>query len=390
MSKLENTMKPCLGRAFLRFASVLALGGVMASCSGPMFGSGGANLNSSSRGEQLHAVQNGIVNNDSKFSVSSYGVAASPRLTSSTNVPKGGGRYMVGSPYKIAGRWYHPGENTSYNQTGTASWYGPNFHGRMTANGETFDQFHLSGAHTTLPLPSYVRVQNLANGRSVVLRINDRGPFAHNRLIDVSKRAAEVLGFIESGTAQVRVTYIGRAPVEGDDTRYLVASIDAPGGGVPSNVFSPSPATRAGTRPPSIIGRQSGGLIGSFVSLFSYAGTGLNTGQGTAIVSDAHAAVNEVAEVAPELEAWKNNVEAGQVHTNALPEFNINSEIGVFFNMELATEIARQFAFLGAVEQQQVVMENGTATRLILRELKSGVTMLDIDELADRLNLSRL
>jgi rare lipoprotein A len=264
----------------------------------------------------------------------------------------------------------------------------------MTANGETFDQFHLSGAHTTLPLPSYVRVQNLANGHSVVVRINDRGPFAHNRLIDVSKRTAEVLGFIDSGTAQVRVTYIGRAPVEGDDTQYLVASIDAPGGGVPNNVFLPSPTTRTVTRPPSIIGRQSGGLLGSFISLFSYADTGLSLGQGAEIVSGAHAAVNQVAGNVSELDAWKSNVEAAQLDTaqiNAVqiiaePEFNGDRELGVFSNVEIAREISRQFALLGAVEQLHVLLESGPATRVILRELKSGVSMQDIEELAEKLN----
>ncbi len=387
MLKSEIFLNIRVGAKVLRGLSVLTLSVALASCSGPFFGSSSVSLNSSSRGEQLSAVQNGIVNDESKFSVSSFGVAASPRLTSSSNVPKGGGRYMVGSPYKVAGRWYRPSENTSYDQTGTASWYGPNFHGRMTANGETFDQFHLSGAHTTLPLPSYVRVQNLANGRSVVVRINDRGPFAHNRLIDVSKRTAEVLGFIESGTAEVRVTYIGRAPVEGDDTQYLVASIDAPGGGVPSNVFSPSPATRTTSRPPSIIGRQSGGLFGSFISLFSYADTGSNLGQGGAIVSDAHAAVNQVAGNVSALDAWKSNVEAAQISDT--PEFDGNSELGVFSNADMAQEISRQFALLGAVEQQRVMLESGPAIRLILRELKSGATMLDIIALAEKLNLSQ-
>lgn len=115
------------------------------------------------------------------------------------------GVYKVGNPYKIDGVWYYPAEDWSYDETGIASWYGPNFHGKFTANGETYDMNALTAAHRTLPLPSFVRVVNLENGRSVVLRINDRGPFARGRIIDVSRRGAQLLGFKQKGTARVRV-----------------------------------------------------------------------------------------------------------------------------------------------------------------------------------------
>ncbi len=118
--------------------------------------------------------------------------------------PKGG-QYKVGNPYTVNGVTYVPRAQPGYDQTGTASWYGPQFHGRYTANGELFDMNKLTAAHRTLPMPSYVRVTNLQNGRSLVLRINDRGPFAKNRIIDVSRRAAQLLGFERSGTAKVRV-----------------------------------------------------------------------------------------------------------------------------------------------------------------------------------------
>ncbi|MBB4265818.1 septal ring lytic transglycosylase RlpA family protein [Roseospira visakhapatnamensis] len=118
------------------------------------------------------------------------------------------GRYKVGSPYQIRGRWYTPAEDMGYDEEGMASWYGPGFHGKSTANGERFDQNALTAAHPTLPMPSMVRVTNMANGRSVNLRVNDRGPFSHNRIIDVSKRAAEMLGFRRRGTARVRVTIL--------------------------------------------------------------------------------------------------------------------------------------------------------------------------------------
>lgn len=115
------------------------------------------------------------------------------------------GPYKVGSPYQIKGQWYYPAENYEYTETGIASWYGPNFHGKKTANGESYNQNDLTAAHRTLPMPSAVRVTNLENGRSIVLRINDRGPFARGRIIDVSRRGAQLLGFERNGTAKVRV-----------------------------------------------------------------------------------------------------------------------------------------------------------------------------------------
>ncbi len=115
------------------------------------------------------------------------------------------GSYKVGKPYQIAGTWYYPKEDYGYREEGMASWYGPGFHGKMTANGEPYDQNAMTAAHRTLPLPSMVRVTNLDNGRSLVLRINDRGPFAKNRIIDISRRGAQLLGFVDQGTARVRV-----------------------------------------------------------------------------------------------------------------------------------------------------------------------------------------
>lgn len=124
-----------------------------------------------------------------------------------------GGIYKVGNPYKIAGEWYYPRENTKYDNIGIASWYGPKFQGRRTANGEIFDMNLLTAAHPTLPMPVMVQVTNLENGRSMKLRVNDRGPFKKNREIDLSRRAAEILGFKDKGTARVRVKYLHRAPL---------------------------------------------------------------------------------------------------------------------------------------------------------------------------------
>ena len=115
------------------------------------------------------------------------------------------GDYKVGNPYQIAGVWYYPKVDYGYDRTGVASWYGPGFHGKLTANGETYDENAMTAAHPTLPMPSIVRVTNLENGRSVVVRINDRGPFKNGRLIDMSRRGSALLGFQRQGTAKVRV-----------------------------------------------------------------------------------------------------------------------------------------------------------------------------------------
>ncbi len=138
----------------------------------------------------------------------------SPRMVEyGKPVPRGGGRYKLGAPYKINGVVYVPREEPGYDKVGTASWYGRDFHGRLTANGEVYDMEALSAAHPTLPLPSLVRVTNLETGRSAVLRLNDRGPFKKGRIIDLSYRAAQELGMARQGTAQVRVQYLGPAPL---------------------------------------------------------------------------------------------------------------------------------------------------------------------------------
>lgn len=153
------------------------------------------------------------------------------------SIPSTAGIYKIGTPYEVDGTWYYPREEPDYDETGVASWYGPTFHGKHTANGEVFDSNSLSAAHRTLPMPVNVRVTNLENGRSLVLRVNDRGPFARGRIIDVSAHAAQLLGFYGTGTAKVRVTYVSRA--------------DLPGGGAqpsdtPAAIASALPAVPAG------------------------------------------------------------------------------------------------------------------------------------------------
>jgi len=140
-------------------------------------------------------------------------------------VPKGGGSYRVGKAYNINGRTYVPAENPGYRAEGIASWYGPDFHGRLTANGEIYDMHAISAAHPTMPLPSYARVTNLDNGRSIIVRVNDRGPYVRDRLIDLSIGTAKALDFYGNGLARVRVEYVGRAPLEGSDDRMLMATL---------------------------------------------------------------------------------------------------------------------------------------------------------------------
>ena len=118
------------------------------------------------------------------------------------------GAPKLGNPYEVAGIWYYPKVDYSYDETGIASWYGEPFHGRKTANGAVYDMHKLTAAHKTLPLPTDVRVTNLENGRSIIVTVNDRGPFAHSRIIDLSYRAAQLLGMVEKGTAKVRVQVI--------------------------------------------------------------------------------------------------------------------------------------------------------------------------------------
>lgn len=164
------------------------------------------------------------------FASSKYGRASERVVADGEPVPKGGGRDLTGRPYKVAGRTYRPFEKKpGYTEVGMASWYGVAFHGRRTANGEVFDRRSISAAHKTMPLPSYARVSNLANGRSIVVRVNDRGPYHGGRIVDVSQRVAELLDFRASGSGKVKLEYLGRASLAGSDDRKLLATLSTDG-----------------------------------------------------------------------------------------------------------------------------------------------------------------
>jgi rare lipoprotein A len=144
-------------------------------------------------------------------------------------VTPGGGRYQVGKPYSVAGRTYVPREDPNLDETGVASWYGGDYHhGTRTANGEVVDRGAITAAHRTMPLPSYARVTSLATGRSIIVRVNDRGPYADSRVIDLSEKTAELLDIKRRGVSRVRVQYIGRAGLGGSDQRSLMASLRGP------------------------------------------------------------------------------------------------------------------------------------------------------------------
>jgi rare lipoprotein A len=337
--------------------------------------------------------KNPLINNKTKFSSSEYGVGASPRLTTGSRVKKGGGRYQVGKPYKVAGKWYEPKVQPNYDKTGTASWYGPNFHGRLTANGEIYDQNMLSAAHPTLPLPSYVRVTNMSNGRSALVRVNDRGPFAHGRLIDLSSKTADVLQFKQQGTAKVRVEYVGKAPIDGDDTRFLLASINkktdlergrtqlAFAGGtklasvsrdqlsVQAQSFVPTPPARTVmTQMPSFEESTFDLLVSSYAN------------SSNEPVNAAHLAIENMSAVPDALGVWRESAEHGFI--------DVNRSVGVFKSLESAHQVGQELALLAIVDLRPTNLNGVTATQVFLEKLRPGVSKQDINDLTQRLGLS--
>ncbi len=162
-----------------------------------------------------------------------------------TQGPAAASRYKIGNPYQINGVWYYPAVDYNYDETGIASWYGPGFDGHMTAQGEVYDQNALTAAHKTLPMPTLVRVTNLENGRQIQVRINDRGTFVNDRIIDLSRRAAQLLGMDDKGTAKVRVQ------VMAEESRQLALALGAGEDGQPQPAAAPAPKVTAEALPGS-------------------------------------------------------------------------------------------------------------------------------------------
>lgn len=297
------------------------------------------------------------------FTEKEFGVSASPRVTNARNPKKGGGRYLVGEAYVVKGETYTPLENAmGYADSGTASWYGADFHGRLTANGEIFAANAITCASPVLPLPSYVRVTNLDNGRSMICRVNDRGPYLHGRVMDMSYRAAAILGYADKGVGNISVQYVGPAPLEGDDTRQLLASVE----GLPSG--GGGETTRLALR------GDSGGndLIGGFMSLFGYAESGKAPSQGNSAASAADALARGMA-IAPD-----------PVAPGAEPVVTVT--LGTFADAGRAEAIAERFAYLGAVDLAPVT----GGSRVTLGRLKPGVGHDDVSALAEELGLNAL
>jgi|TARA_A100001391_G_scaffold44812_4_gene26256 rare lipoprotein A len=306
------------------------------------------------------------------FSESSMGVKASPRVTTSRNVPKGGGRYVVGQPYTVAGNRFVPREQPDLDVTGRASWYGPAFHGRLTANGEVFDMYALSGAHPTLPLPSYVRVTNADNGASTIVRINDRGPFSYSRTVDLSRRAAEVLGFQQQGTANVRVQYIGPAPLNGDDTKFLVASINQ------LTPYEIQNNTRMAYQEPVQVADTSPAPVAAPVAP-------------TPVPRPVTASEAAGSIAAPEFIPFQVLSYAGATSLETASEPNgtpVRMALGTWDDEAQARDVATRFAVLGAVDTTTLVQGDQTVTHLMLTHLREGVTETDAIDMATSLGLS--
>lgn len=262
------------------------------------------------------------------------------------STPSGaGGGYKVGKPYQVRGQWYYPAEQPDYDEVGIASWYGPQFNGKPTANGEIFDMNGLSAAHKTLPLPSLVEVTNLENGRSMQLRVNDRGPFVDDRIIDLSRAAAEELGVLRPGLARVRVRYVGRADIPGQGP-VTYARASAPPAPAP---VMPRPAPVAPEPPPV---------------------TELAAAQPTITATELPPleapAVEPVAEAlaAPAPEA---PVQLAAAAPAPSPAYRVQA--GAFSDRANAERVATQLAEAGVVEIQPVERNGLTLYRVMVRDI---------------------
>ena len=189
------------------------------------------------------------------FPQAKYGPASPRVVAEGEDVPKGGGRQMIGKTYSVAGKRYTPYDKpVGYTAVGTASWYGEAFHGRRTANGEVYDRQGISAAHPTMPLPAYARVTNTLNNRSIIVRVNDRGPYHGGRVMDVSQKTAEALAFRHLGTARIKLEYLGQASLAGSDDKLLLATLRTDG--QPAAIPGTSARTMVASASPVAAGRS--------------------------------------------------------------------------------------------------------------------------------------
>ncbi len=347
------------------------------------------------------------INHETKFSSAEFGVKGSPRVTTEKRPRKGGGRYQIGKPYKVKGRWYKPEHDPDLKQVGLASWYGPNFHGRLTANGEIYDQYALTAAHPTMPLPSYATVTNLENGRKVTVRVNDRGPFSRNRVIDLSARAAKLLGYDHQGIAKVKVEYQGKARMDGLDEPMLMASYVGPANddpGAPQENQSGSGTMLAMSEPVETIGPSE--AISSSFATSDLALTGSTVGIPTARPTifegipfddnaDGLATVNAGSPDGSQPTVYRiKPVVAGPVPVNALSYLADSAQADPSDNLREHIRELRKLSvpYFGEAPHNQVTLQLGylqqaaiEAVRLILSDL-SGST-IEFTENSSRLTV---
>jgi rare lipoprotein A len=346
----------------------------------------------------LAACGNGVGSSGVKraaFSSKEFGVSVSPRVTKAKYPQRGGGRYLSLRPYVVRGVTYQPVEGPGYVARGEASWYGHDFHGRRTANGEIFGAFYLTAASPVLPIPCYARVTNLENGRSVLVRVNDRGPYLQGRVIDLSYQAASILGYVKKGSATVEVRYVAPAPLQGDDNKMLMATVDRltrleqqsgtmlamAESEAETDVFAGEDVAVSSGRvnfadyeeQEQSRGSYSGkNLADDFFGLFGYAEENP--------VTAAHAAAEAMATRTPALQEWVNAVDEDARE--------IRLQLGIFEDYREAVTVAESFAMLGAVDEGAVQQGGREATVLTLTYLKPGVSRNDVALLARELGLT--
>ncbi len=299
------------------------------------------------------------ISTKTKFASADYGVKASPRVTSKKTVRPGGGRYQVGKAYQVAGKWYRPKMNPDYNKVGMASWYGPNFHGRLTANGEVYNQYSLTAANPTLPLPCYARVTNETTGDSVIVRVNDRGPFAQGRIIDLSTAAAKLLHMREVGVAQVRVKYVGMAPLDGNDAPYLMASYQPGADGAPQiGPDTGQPGVLLAMNEPS----SGAGLPGVTVE----DGTGSGQGAGGKTLPPSANAMTRVPDASPA----EHGIQTAMMPARALPQVGPVPSMRPTLSAAVQEEQQRQQVV--ELTASAYVARNATATPAAFEQVLDG------------------
>lgn len=251
--------------------------------------------------------------------------------------------YKVGKPYQVAGVWYYPQEDFAYDETGIASWYGPDFHAKLTANGETFDQNAVTAAHKTLQMPSIARVTNLENGRSIIVRINDRGPFVNGRILDLSRKSAQLLGMEGKGTAKVRVQILT------EESRVLAGKLKPDTAGNEPKVASAAPrgSVSAESLPPP---------------------PGVKNGDNGQVVVASSAQPQQRGITA---EAVDREIAAQEVKTVPVRPTSIYVQAGSYGRHDNANRMAARLARVGKAQLQQVQVQGKTLFRVRLGPMTS-------------------